>query len=519
MKSSESDTLGLSETNSENTFLLQSPFYALLAALIPLSILASFLPLSVLFLQWFLGPVFFPQGLPLGLCFGFALFSAISASIYWAIIKKSKASHKAANIRGAILMLIFSYSLGSLLDFDFSLGMRFLPSFFNIPPALSALFVLFPVLNNKMIFNGQELFESHIRSYQGERLRQIVLQDSSFMGDADEDIKKMIWKYGASFIPSLVLFLLCGVLGIPLGFPLMVLLLILFTFAVSVITFLIFLRREYVYATEGLSLSGRARALTAAIIFVLAATGLGFLFSSHRSILSPGLILDFFRWFLALFPNRTRPIEAPPPLPSFGPALQRFPPEFLEELAEVTGPSPFWEWVKYGALILLVFLFLWFMIHPLLGRSRFLRGLRFLPGKAASSLLSWLNNLIRGLTLFFKSLREDGWKGLSSISTEALRSLEDQLLESYSPAKKREMRRSISLFARLIYWGSEVLKVPWKPSHAPAEYCGLLAAAAGEELGLIRAGDLFEKALYSFGPLSRNERKEFKQLVERITIH
>ena len=517
MKSSEGDGEAVSLKNSENTFLVQSPFFALLAVLMPVSVLSGFLSLSVLLVKWLMGPVFFP----LGLWVGFGLGSAIIASIYWALVKKSKADHGSANIRGAILMIILAYFFGSLFRFNVPLGMKFFPSLFNIPSALAALVIWFPVLSIKRIFSGQELFESHIRLYDGERLRQIMLEDSSLMSEADGDVRKLMGYYGFLFIPSLILLIICGILGIPLSWPLIVLLVFLFAFGASVTGFLGFIRREYSYAAEGLVLPGRPRALAAAVIVVLGAAGLGILFSSNRSLLPPGLIADLLRRLAAFLNSLFRPAEGPPvpppPPQSSQAGPQGLPPELLELMGETT-PSPFWDYVKYGALALAAIFFLWFMIHPLLGRSRIFRGMRSLPKKAASFLRTWLKAMLRGLAIFFKSLRESGGKNLFSPTAEALHRLENNILEGYSPAKRRELRRSISLFARLIYWGSEAMKVPWKPSHAPAEYCGLLAAVADKAQAIIRAGELFEKALYSPRPLSRKEREEFKGLIEAVTV-
>jgi len=524
MKSSDSNTetaspAAIETVPLENTFLLQSPFFALLAVLIPFSILASLLPLAVLLLQRLLPQVFFP----LSFWFGFALFSAITASIYWAVVKRSKADHGAANIRGGILMLILCYTLGSLFRFELPLTMRFFPSLFNIPTALISLFIWFPVLGIKHIFSGQELFESNIRLYEGEKLRQIMLEDSSLMSEADGDIKKLITYYRIFFLPPLVLIFLCGALNIPIRLSLGVSLFFLFTFGASIIGFLSFLRREYAYAAEGLTLPYRPRALVAAVLVVLAAAGGGVLVASNRSLLSPGLIADLFRRLLAFLESLRRPIEEPPPLPPepqvFQPPAAGLPPEFLEAMGE-TEPSAFWDWVKYGALVFVAFLFLMFMIQPLLGRNRLFQALRSLLANAPAFLSSWLKAMIQGLSVFISSLKEGrGGKYLrTSPSAATLRRLEEDLLEGYSPAKRRDLARSIGLFARLIYWGSEVLKVSWKPSHAPAEYCRLLAAAANAHaVTILRAGELFEKALYAPGPLSRKEREEFKDLVERIT--
>jgi hypothetical protein len=101
------------------------------------------------------------------------------------------------------------------------------------------------------------------------------------------------------------------------------------------------------------------------------------------------------------------------------------------------------------------------------------------------------------------------------------------------------MKQSVTLFARLIIWGNDVRDVAWKPVLAPVEYCRLLAASAHEahetlagvpirvpantdELkrlneGIIRCGELFEKALYSAQVLSDTESGVFKSLVEEIT--
>ena len=163
------------------------PFYAILSVYIPVSVLAGFLSLVALLLGHFTG-----LHLPLSYWFASGLLSAITASIYWGIVRKSKADHSTANIRGAILIVIIMYTLFSLLNFSVTIGIRFFPSFHNMLSALSALAVWFPVVTIKRIFNGQELFESHIRLYEGERLRQIMLEDSSLMSEADEDIKKLM---------------------------------------------------------------------------------------------------------------------------------------------------------------------------------------------------------------------------------------------------------------------------------------------------------------------------------------
>jgi hypothetical protein len=109
---------------------------------------------------------------------------------------------------------------------------------------------------------------------------------------------------------------------------------------------------------------------------------------------------------------------------------------------------------------------------------------------------------------------------LKKYDAEEIRRAAETVMGAYSPVKKRDIRRSVTLFARLIIWGSEVCNVTWKPVHAPGEYCAILAAAPNVILlnkGIIRCGEIFEKALYSAEILSDEEYVEFKNLVEEIT--
>jgi len=490
------------------------PFYALLAAYMPVSVLAAFLSLAAMILALFTGP------LPLAYWFTFSVISAVSASVYWALVRRSKASHSPANVRGAVLITIICYILGSLFHFERSFFLRFMPSMHNIPSALSALAVWFPVVVIKRIFSGQELFESNTQKYEGEKLRQVMLEDASLMSEHDASMKKLTVRYAVTFLPSIILLFVAGGLKLPFTTSHILLLTFIFTMAACITGFLGFLRREYSYASEGLNLTSRPKNIIAALTVILSAAFTGVLFSSDKSFLSPQLLVELFRrlaaWLESLRPD-------PADTPDFQMPQQRqqgmgggIPRELLEQLGETT-PSPFWDYVKYAAIAASVILFIWFMINPLLNRSKVFRDIKGLPKRTVKFLKEWFKTLIKGAAGFFRALMEgSGGRKLTQPSAEALRRLEDDILMGYSPAKRRELKRSISLFARLIYWGSEVIKVVWKPSHAPIEYCGLLADTSHTP-SVLRAGELFEKALYSLNPLSRNERDEFRKLVDTIT--
>jgi len=508
------------QTDSQSLLTIQHPLYAILAVYIPVSVLAGLLP-GLNFLTVFL----FGAAVPVFLWFCFGLLSGVIASIYWAIVKRSKADHTAANIRGVILVVAGIYSVGSLIRSGLPLGERFLPSFENFASCFFAFFIWFTVLFAKRVFEGQELIASYTRIYDGERLRQVMLQDSGLMSEADTDMVKLIARYRVFFLLPFVLFVVCGILGMSLSVIFAAALAFLFLAGVSIIAFLGFLRREYACAAEGLVFTARPKALLAGIIVILASAALGLLLSSGKSLFSFDIILDLIRRLLAFLDGlfTGNPVEMPPR--SEAALMQQMPglpPEFAEMMGEAK-PSPFWDYVKYLAIAFVVFLFVSFMINPLLNRSGLFRGAGALPKKAAAFLKAWFRALALGFKVFFNSLVE-GAVGRKIPDGAVLRGIEEDVLEGYSAAKKRDMRRSVGLFARLIYWGTNVMRIDWKRSHAPLDYCALLAAAVRENMnndGLIhaitRAGALFDKALYSAEPLTRPERDEFKALVEMVT--
>jgi hypothetical protein len=194
--------------------------------------------------------------------------------------------------------------------------------------------------------------------------------------------------------------------------------------------------------------------------------------------------------------------------------------QFLGE--EPAEPWPFWDYVKYAAIVILILGFIWFMIKPLLARSAGSGKIPFRV-KLARLVLQWFNSLRQGLSFFFFTFRKnDGSTKMNRPGSEAVKNKTADLLAAYSPAKRRDMKNSLTLFARLILWGTETLNVAWKPSRAPGEYCAALVQAqeptfANNNTAIIRCGELFEEALYGAEVLSREKQREFKGLVEKIT--
>jgi hypothetical protein len=253
-------------------------------------------------------------------------------------------------------------------------------------------------------------------------------------------------------------------------------------------------------------------------------TALGaLLFASERSILPFSWITGFLSRLLALLARLPRPTREEAPVLPEAPMLteRSMGPNPLLEMMEPTEPWPFWDWLKYGAIVLVALAFLWFMVKPLFSRDRLNPEGLSLGKRLRRLILGWIKALRSGTALFWTSLFGGGRTvKIGATHAAELRSLSAELLSAYSPAKRREMRRSVTLFARLILWGSASYQTPWKDSRAPGEYCALLASRAAAEAELpgaiIRCGELFERALYSERVLNGDERREFSTLVEGI---
>jgi hypothetical protein len=512
----------------------EKPHYAILSVFIPCSAMFSILPLlgsvlSALAARVSGGEITPLPSLPYGAWFASGLLSGLAASGYGALIKKFKNDHAAADLRGAIVVLALAYAVSSLLSSGKPGMVRvFFPSALNIPSALTALVMWFAVIRVKRVFAGRELFEAHAARCSGEKLRQLMREDAVLMADADRGMVKIRRFYVIQFVIAAVLACACTAFGIGVSLPFLILLAALFVAGCCLMGFLGVLRREHALAAEGMvqAPADRLLILPAMGLVIAIAAVAGLAFSADTSLLPPALIAAFFGWLARIIASLFKSSQTAPPVPRFeGMAAPQMPviPKELREMAEESGPWPYWDYVKYGMIGIGVFLFLWFMIYPLLSRPRLALGGVSLPEYLRRFLVRWFSALARGLASCLASLRAGGGRlKIAKPSAAALNRLAGEILAGYSAAKRREMRRGVTLFARLILWGTEYCGVTWKPSYAPGEFCALLAAAvpAGTRAGpaVIRCGELFEKALYSAQPLSDSERKEFKGLVEEVCL-
>jgi hypothetical protein len=184
------------------------------------------------------------------------------------------------------------------------------------------------------------------------------------------------------------------------------------------------------------------------------------------------------------------------------------------------------------------------MIYPLLNRGKSSdKKLKF-HERLWRTIAEWFRGLLTAIASLYVLLKNNKDSRKLKMNAGEIRRTAEAILNVYSRAKRQDMKRSVTLFARLIIWGGEVCNVTWKPSYAPGEYCGILAASTKHVLenslnsaldnahnsslksgsflkhlneGIIRCGELFEKALYSAEILSSAEQQEFKNTVDEIT--
>ncbi|MDR3140086.1 MAG: hypothetical protein LBT95_10520, partial [Treponema sp.] len=435
---------------------LSNPFYTVLAVYIPFSVLLTLLPLADLLLP----P---PFSLPLGVLFTGAAVCALAASAFYALMYHVRDGYTAANIRGIVIILALSYGLVSLCDFTRPWETRFSPSLTNVLSPLVVLYVWLSVIFLKGVLGAREIFEAYTRQYRGTELQRILLEDADFMISADTRFAKTLRIYTFQLFLSGALTALAAVLGIALPFPLFFTLIAVFINAVFIFALFGLFRQEHYFAGEGIALAApdRSKRILSMLIFPLI-TALGALiFASQKSILPFSWIISFFSWLLSLFDRPALPQYAPPVSQAVPEAADDMPMGGLALLLgdEPAEPWPFWDWLKYGVIALGALAFLWFMVKPLFDRDRFNpEGLSFRE-RLIRLFLRWLRDLRAGAAFFWASLFGGGGVKTGQTRAADISRLAADLLSAYSPAKKREMRQSVTLFARLILWGARVYQV------------------------------------------------------------
>jgi len=512
----------------KNSYLVNGPVYSLLAILMPLMILISLLLFidTILFLS-----------LPLFLLIICAVLSAAAASLYSDFMKDAKSSLVAADIRGGIIILFISYIVSSLFNPDINWGFISVSELFslnksNISASACVIYMWISVNSLKQFFSERRRFETYTEIYKGEALKNVISEDTSLLVFTHEKLSKTKQNYLIQLYIIAVITLVCTISNVAIPITLYVLLLVMLVSAVCIFGFFGIISWEIYFAGEGISLSApdRTKRILAMIIFTLVCLTVAAIFASDKSILPFSAIVGFFVWLFSRirFPTHFEPPQSNEPVMGMEPMEPGIP------FDQAPPVSEFWEKFRdilyiifrYGIIILAVGCFLWFMISPLINRGKTSGKLSFMQ-RLRRIITEWFRSMLSAIVSFFAALKDGKTlKNRREYSSEEIFRAAASLFSAYSPVKKRDVRRSITLFAKLILWGEDVRKITWQPSHGPGEYCSILAAASPQDNesalqlrneGIIRIGELFGKALYSAEVLTGDERKEFKNLVEEIT--
>ena len=497
---------------SSNSFLSNGPLYSLLAVYMPLSVLAA----AVLIVHEI--P---PINIPSFFLIISGFISALSASIYCDFMKDVKASRTSANIRGGIIVTGVFYLLASFFRFDLPLNMRFMPSPASLLVSVIVIYTWSSVISLKFLFNARKRFETYTNMYQGKQLQEVLFQDSHLIQFTAENIDKTWSSYVFQLTLLFILTLVCIMIKIDLPVVVYFLLIIILTGSLCINGFFKIIKWEQYYAGEGIGFFAQYRTKRLLVMFVIVVLCLAaaLLFASDNSLLSFSMISGFFLWFFSLFTRSSVPRESGDNLEN---VLNTEPNPDLSGLNEITS-APLLESIfkyliiilKYGFIILTSLLFIKFMISPLLNRGTDPNKISF-KRRFAKIITEWFNSLLSAIASLIEHFKkEKNVIKFRKYNDEEIRRTAATVFEAYSAQKKRDLKQSLTLFAKLIIWGSEICGVTWKPSLAPGEYCRILAEAANNE-DIIRCGEIFEKALYSEQGLSDAERDEFRELVETV---
>ncbi len=431
-----------------------------------------------------------------------------SAGMDFFVTPKSRAlPHVVILISCMIVMLVLSFMFQQL-DAPYALI-----------PGMIALYVVSAQLNS--IFLYHDVFLESIEGMKGEELRTYLFHNNLTAGDFGRSLKKL---QTLLFILAFIIFvaLLGGKLsGLSYSFFL-VLAVIIFYAAIFVSFMLIGLyNREIYYAFLGFDsiLERRFKMfrLSAAILMVSALLAL--------AVSANGAIIKI----KPLEEKQKEEIKIENP---------EFDKPYIEyqnfdldiPLFENDSPradlSIFWYILDKFAKLLI---FIGAVLVVLYGIYRLIMSGTIQAFFRERVLSKFISQLISDIKDFFKmifSFRFEKTQAYATVQSKTFKTaIQDFLKKSRKSREKRnEIDRLTKLFMTLIDWGAH-RKIEYHVTMAPAEYTQKIklyfdqADRTSHSGFAIKAGDLFEKALYDKNTLSQEEEAEFIQSVKSITTY
>ena len=156
--------------------------------------------------------------------------------------------------------------------------------------------------------------------------------------------------------------------------------------------------------------------------------------------------------------------------------------------------------------LLVVFLILMFLFKPLFNE-------KFINFIKNNKLKLYFKNFFNTLKKIIKSIFFGSSIELQKYTTVESKSFYDNISEflkksKKSKAKKEELDRFTKKYMKLVDWAKSK-EITYKKTYGPLEFCKMINVDSA-----VKAGEIFEKALYSFELVSEAEEIEFNKLIE-----
>ncbi len=463
---------------------------------------------------------FFPNaGPPLWYVFIACLLGGL-VSVWFGLIGRLERFGILSRLREYILMLFLVWTTSSLFGWEDAASL-ITPRVVNVWACI--VFTVFWAiqLDFQVLIVEQAVYHSFVRGRQGEVLALFLRQNDGLQ----EPLRALVAATTSmAIVLSLILaplFLVSALLDEGFSPLLLVLMAAHLFFAALTFTLLARWRQECDLNVEGLK-AGRSADISRlgfVALFAVLALGGAILLARDTSLVPEAWVSRFLAW-LASPPKNARPVT--PDTAALATDISP-PPDFSEILRQSRkgpsfDPSIIWTMLSRAVPVAALFALVFFVVRPLS-----LRGLRALfarypPGQAFES----LRRAIRALFSRRKRRRRRPKPEVDDLALESIRGFLSQLDQRrHSLPKRRQLGRMTEDFLSIVAWGM-ARGTPWRESTGPHEFCSALASNipaqnAALKADILRAGLLFERAVYGQDLLDKRTWNEYHKCVERIT--
>lgn len=260
------------------------------------------------------------------------------------------------------------------------------------------------------------------------------------------------------------------------------------------------------------ALSRKRSVLKTVILVLVASMALGFLFSSNRSLIQIN--------------SKERQIKdvpaaqfQPPPVKEWdpGPSVKAMQDALGRDMPAHPLAEFFWKFLTFAFIVGLAGLVIYFIWHFIFSET-------FFKLFTTNLIFQILAQFFQNIQKFFNRLfsRHSQLREYTTVNSREFKHNMDWMIRKSkrTSQKKEELDRLTKKFMQLIVWGDKHA-IKYKNTMAPGDYSELVQNYLNEnDLDkddiAIRAGYIFEKALYSKELISKEEEKEFWEKIDRM---